>query len=63
MNATERGALLQGVQLYDEMTSVPFLEAWGETVERPQRILVPAPLYHTNGFATLDFNGAPRNGM
>lgn len=39
-------------QLYDETTSVPFLVAWGEEVERPQRILVPAPMYHTNGFAT-----------
>ena len=40
-------------QLYDETTSVPFLAAWGEEVDRPQRILVPAPLYHTNGFATM----------
>src|SRR5439155_13699185 len=40
-------------QLYDETTSVPFLEAWGVAVPRPQRLLVPTTLYHTNGFATM----------
>ena len=30
----------------------PFASAWGP-VERPQTILVPGPLYHTNGFSTL----------
>jgi bile acid-coenzyme A ligase len=34
--------------------SEPFLTAW-EPVERPQVILVPAPMYHTNGFVTLTF--------
>ncbi|MDT7570779.1 MAG: bile acid-coenzyme ligase [Actinomycetota bacterium] len=32
--------------------STPFAELWGP-VPRPQTILVPAPMYHTNGFATL----------
>lgn len=32
----------------------PFLSAW-TSVTRPQTICVPAPLYHTNGFATLLF--------
>ncbi len=32
----------------------PFLTAWAP-VARPQTIGVPAPLYHTNGFATLLF--------
>ena len=40
-------------QLYDEATSVPFLAAWGVPVARPQTILVPTALYHTNGFATM----------
>ena len=31
---------------------LPFFASW-EPVERPQVILVPAPMYHTNGFSTL----------
>lgn len=34
--------------------SEPFLSNW-EPVERPQVILVMAPMYHTNGFTTLNF--------
>lgn len=33
--------------------SVPFMAAWAP-VPQPQTILVPAPMYHTNGFATLN---------
>ena len=40
--------------LWTEAISTPFMAAW-RPVPRPQRILVPAPLYHTNGFATLAF--------
>jgi bile acid-coenzyme A ligase len=32
----------------------PFLAQWA-SVAQPQTILVPAPLYHTNGFNTLSF--------
>ena len=32
--------------------AVPLAEPWGP-VARPQTVLVPAPMYHTNGFATL----------
>jgi bile acid-coenzyme A ligase len=32
--------------------SVPFMAAWAP-VPQPQTILVPAPMYHTNGFAPL----------
>jgi bile acid-coenzyme A ligase len=32
--------------------SMPFAASW-EPVARPQTILVPAPMYHTNGFSTL----------
>jgi bile acid-coenzyme A ligase len=38
--------------VYDPETMLPFPSGWGE-VPRPQVVLVPAPLYHTNGFATL----------
>jgi bile acid-coenzyme A ligase len=38
--------------IYDEMTGMPFAASWGP-VARPQIILVMAPMYHTNGFATL----------
>lgn len=34
--------------------STPFAQQWFP-VERPQRILSPAPMYHTNGFTTLWF--------
>jgi bile acid-coenzyme A ligase len=33
--------------------AVPFIEKWGQPVERPQNILVLAPMYHVNAFATL----------
>ena len=33
---------------------VPFIEQWAP-VPQPQKILVPAPMYHTNGFATLSY--------
>lgn len=34
--------------------SQPFMVQW-EPIEVPQVILVPAPMYHTNGFVTLNF--------
>jgi bile acid-coenzyme A ligase len=34
--------------------SMPFLAAW-TPVARPQTILVPGPMYHTNGFAPLTY--------
>jgi bile acid-coenzyme A ligase len=37
---------------FDELTGMPFAATW-TTVARPQSILVMAPMYHTNGFATL----------
>jgi bile acid-coenzyme A ligase len=33
----------------------PFLAHWTSAVSQPQIILVPAPLYHTNGFNTLNY--------
>ena len=38
--------------IFDEMTGMPFAATW-TSVERPQTVLVMAPMYHTNGFATL----------
>jgi bile acid-coenzyme A ligase len=38
--------------LWQASKTTPFAAYWGD-VERPQTILVPAPLYHTNGFAAL----------
>jgi bile acid-coenzyme A ligase len=38
--------------VWDPATSEPFPSGW-MTVARPQVVLVPAPMYHTNGFATL----------
>lgn len=37
---------------WDGQGAEPFPSGWID-VDRPQVILVPAPLYHTNGFATL----------
>jgi bile acid-coenzyme A ligase len=37
---------------YDPLMASPLADAWGP-VPRPQTILVPAPMYHTNGFAPL----------
>ena len=33
---------------------MPFADNFDLPVSRPQVILVPAPMYHTNGFATLN---------
>jgi len=38
--------------VWDPEMSQPFPSPWGE-FPRPQVVLVPAPLYHTNGFAML----------
>jgi bile acid-coenzyme A ligase len=38
--------------VWDPVGSAPFPSSWGE-IERPQVVLVPAPLYHTNGFSSL----------
>jgi bile acid-coenzyme A ligase len=40
--------------LWAPASSEPFMTNW-RPVPRPQIILVPGPIYHTNGFATLQF--------
>jgi bile acid-coenzyme A ligase len=44
--------LIERPALFDATTGEPFPSAWID-VPRPQRMLVPTQLYHTNGFATL----------
>jgi bile acid-coenzyme A ligase len=39
--------------LWTPLLSTPFLAAW-TPVAQPQTILVPGPMYHTNGFAPLN---------
>lgn len=39
--------------LWTPLLSMPFLAAWTQ-VTQPQTILVPGPMYHTNGFAPLN---------
>ncbi|MGH3544203.1 MAG: class I adenylate-forming enzyme family protein, partial [Mycobacterium sp.] len=40
--------------LWTPEQSVPFLAAW-TPVNQPQTILVPGPMYHTNGFSPLSY--------
>jgi bile acid-coenzyme A ligase len=44
--------LAQGV--WTPEVSFPFMAAWTPTAQ-PQTILVPAPMYHTNGFSPLSY--------
>jgi bile acid-coenzyme A ligase len=46
--------ILQGrPSIYDPLIATPFIDLWSP-VPRPETILVPAPMYHTNGFAPLN---------
>lgn len=49
---TPKVILSERPAVYEETLGVPFMEAW-RVVARPQTVLVPGPMYHTNGFATL----------
>lgn len=49
---TPKVILVERPGVWDPETIVPFPSAWMD-VPRPQVVLVPAPLYHTNGFAML----------
>lgn len=44
--------LMDKRSVFDDTTGTPIAASW-TTIERPQTILVMAPMYHTNGFATL----------
>jgi bile acid-coenzyme A ligase len=39
--------------LWSQAHCLPFMAQWSP-VSQPQKILVPAPMYHTNGFSTLN---------
>ena len=45
-------SLAQGI--WTPELSIPFLAAWAPTAQ-PQIILVPGPMYHTNGFSPLSY--------
>lgn len=49
---TPKVILLQSPALFNALYSTPIAQAW-IPVARPQRILVLAPMYHVNAFATL----------
>lgn len=50
---TPKVILLQAPAVFNPLYSIPIAEGWGMTITRPQRILVLAPMYHVNAFATL----------
>jgi bile acid-coenzyme A ligase len=49
---TPKVILSERPAVYDPALGTPFMEKW-RPVPRPQTILVPGPMYHANGFATL----------
>ena len=49
---TPKVILSERPSLWDGALGTAFIEGW-RPVPRPQTILVPAPMYHANGFATL----------
>lgn len=50
---TPKVILLSNPAVYDDLFSTPMMELW-TSVARPQRILVLAPMYHVNAFATFN---------
>jgi bile acid-coenzyme A ligase len=50
---TPKVIVLQMPAVFNPVFSIPIAETWGRTITRPQRILVLAPMYHVNAFATL----------
>ena len=51
---TPKVILMKAPAVYNEMYSVPIAEVRGMKITRPQRILVLAPMYHVNAFATVN---------
>jgi bile acid-coenzyme A ligase len=50
---TPKVILLEPPPVFNPLFSIPIAEVWGMAVTRPQRILVLAPMYHINAFATI----------
>ena len=57
---TPKVILRAAPSMWDDLMGTPFLANW-EPSSGPQRILVLAPMYHTNGFATLTNLLLPRS--
>lgn len=49
---TPKVILNERPSLFDARRTIPFAQTW-QPVPRPETILVLAPMYHTNGFSTL----------
>lgn len=50
---TPKVILLDKPAVFNPMYSTPIAQVWGVEITRPQRILVLAPMYHINAFATV----------
>jgi bile acid-coenzyme A ligase len=50
---TPKVILTERPGLYTPELGATFAEMWGAVVSRPQTVLVPTAMYHTNGFTTL----------
>lgn len=50
---TPKVILSRAPAVFNPVMSVPIAAEWGIEVSRPQRILVLAPMYHVNAFATV----------
>ncbi|MDT3439255.1 MULTISPECIES: class I adenylate-forming enzyme family protein [unclassified Pseudofrankia] len=50
---TPKVILLHAPAVFNPMFSIPIAQEWGLAITRPQRILVLAPMYHVNAFATI----------
>jgi bile acid-coenzyme A ligase len=50
---TPKVILVRNPAVVNPLTTTPIAAHWGLPIERPQRILVLAPMYHVNAFATL----------
>jgi bile acid-coenzyme A ligase len=50
---TPKVILSRAPAVFNPILSVPIAVEWGIEVSRPQRILVLAPMYHVNAFATV----------
>ncbi len=50
---TPKVILMQNPAVFNPLMSIPIAVGWGMDIPRPQRILVMAPMYHVNAFATI----------
>ena len=50
---TPKVIVIERPAVWNDALLVPFPTAWGQSVIRPQVVLVPGPAYHTNGFTGI----------